>query len=91
MTDTRILLLMPLLAATAVGLASPALAGSYTPRNPWLQPWTCSAFEDAHRCSALWHPRSAQCRCLGMEDMGWRLNEYYGPKARNPEMREVTQ
>jgi hypothetical protein len=56
-----------------------------------MQPWTCSAYEDAHKCSALFHPRSARCRCLGMEDMGWRLNEYYGPKAQNAVPREVTQ
>jgi hypothetical protein len=87
MTHTRILLL----AAAVACLTSPALAGSYMPRNPWMQPWTCSAYEDAHKCSALFHPRSARCRCLGMEDMGWRLNEYYGPKAQNGVPREVTQ
>ena len=87
MTRTRILLL-----AAAVGcLASPALAGSYTPRNPWMETWTCSAYEDAHRCSAIWHPHAARCRCLGIEDMGWRLNEYYGPGSRYLAPRDVQQ
>lgn len=87
MTRTRTLLL----AGAVMGLTSPAVAGSYTPWNPWLEPWTCSAFEYAHRCSALWHPRSAHCRCLGLDDMGWRLNEYYGPRARNLAPRDVSQ
>jgi hypothetical protein len=86
MTRTRIALF-----AAALGcLASPALAGSsYSPWNPWLEPWTCTAFENTHRCNALWHPRSAHCRCMGVENMGWRLNEYYGPK--HPPPRDVSQ
>jgi hypothetical protein len=97
MTQTKILLLAAqilaaqILAAAVAGLTSPVQAGSYTPRNPWLQPWTCTAYEDAHRCNAIWHPRSAQCRCLGLDDMGWRLNEYYGPGARNLAPRDVEQ
>ena len=91
MTRTQILLLVALSAAAVSYLAAPALAGSYAPRNPWLQPWTCSAYEDAHRCSAIYHPRSARCRCYGLDDMGWRLNEYYGPGSRYLAPRDVTQ
>jgi hypothetical protein len=88
MTHTRILLL----AAAVACLASPALARPYTPWNPWLQPWACSAFETAHRCSAIYHPRSARCGCFWLDNMGWRLNEYYGPHPRNaPPSGEVTQ
>jgi hypothetical protein len=87
MTPTRIVFL----ALGLVCFSSPALAGFFTPWNHPPAPWACAAFEFNHRCNALWHPHSRQCRCYGMDDMGWRLNEYYGPKAPNQTPLEVTQ
>jgi hypothetical protein len=87
MTRTCILLF----AAAIVCLASPAGAGAHRLGNPWAEPWTCSAFEFTHRCSALWHPRTSHCQCLGVEYLGRRLNEYYGPKAQYLAPRDVSQ
>jgi hypothetical protein len=80
-----------MLLAAAVLLPATAQAGTPRLQNPWLEPWTCSAFEFTHRCSALWHPRTAHCQCLGVEYLGRRLNEYYGPNARNLAPRDVSQ
>jgi hypothetical protein len=84
MTHTARILL---LAAAGACLTSPALAGdSDRPRvawNPWLEPYVCSAYEYAHKCNAQSGPHSSRCRCLGDDGLGWRLNEYYGPGARN--------
>ena len=87
MTPTRILLL----ALGLVCLTSPAQAGFFTRWYHPPAPWVCAAFEFNNKCNALWHPRTSHCRCLGMDDMGWRLNEYYGPGARYLAPRDVTQ
>jgi hypothetical protein len=83
MRQTRLPLV---LAAGLLWFASPALAGTpspWSPWNPWMNTWACGAFEYAKRCNAAWHPRSLHCQCLGGGYMGWRLEEYYGPNARN--------
>jgi hypothetical protein len=48
-----------LLALGFLCLASPALAGFPDWRN-----WTCSAFENAKRCNAEYHPHSHRCGCI---------------------------
>jgi hypothetical protein len=73
----------PLLAAGLLCIASPALAGTQSPWNPWMQAWACSAFEYAKKCNAELNPRSLHCKCLGDSSLGRFLEEYYGPKARN--------
>ena len=74
---------MLLLAAVVLCLASPALAGTQSPWNPWAKAWVCSAFEYVKKCNAELNPRSRHCECIGDGYMGWRLEEYYGRKARN--------
>lgn len=82
MTKMRTLLL----AAAAFGTASPALAGARMPINslfnPWAPVWACTAAEYAKRCN-IELTRHGHCQCIGGGSMGWRLNEYYGPGARN--------
>jgi hypothetical protein len=71
-----------LLAAAVFGGASPALAGVRMPINPWTPVWACTAAEYAKRCN-IELTRHGHCQCIGGGSMGWRLNEYYGPGARN--------
>jgi hypothetical protein len=79
MTKMRTLLL----AAAAFSVASPALAAARMPINPWAPVWACTAYEYAKRCNVELTHRSQRCQCIGGGSMGWRLNEYYGPGARN--------
>ena len=84
-----------LLAAAIFSLASPALAddpGPWRARqsawasswNPWTEPWACSAFEYAKRCNAQLTPRWQRCQCVpDGGHLGRRIDEYYGPGARN--------
>jgi len=87
MTKMRALLL----AAAVVCIASPAMAGprmagnspiDNSPINPWASVWACATAEYAKRCNIELTPRG-HCQCIGGGSMGWRLNEYYGPGARN--------
>jgi len=71
-----------LLAAAVFGVASPALAGVRMPINPWAPVWASTAAEHAKRCN-IELTRHGHCQCIGGGSMGWRLNEYYGPGARN--------
>jgi hypothetical protein len=58
MTQMKMLLFV----AGALCLASPVRAE--TSWNPWMQAWTCSAFEYAKRCNAEWSQRTTHCRCI---------------------------
>jgi len=83
MTEMRALLL----AAAVFSAASPAMAGTRVAvnslSNPWAPVWACTAYEYAKRCNVELTVRSQHCQCIGGGSMGWRLNEYYGPGARN--------
>ena len=81
---------IPFLAVVILCLTSPALAGTespwgpWTPWNPWMKAWACSAYEYAKKCNAQLRPRSERCECVpDGGHLGWRLNVYYGPGARN--------
>jgi hypothetical protein len=52
---------------------------------PQMKPaWPCSEYEHANNCKAeLQQSSSTDCQCIGGGPMGWRLDEYYGPRARN--------
>jgi len=78
MTGIRTLLL----AAAVFSAAAPAMAGPRMPINPWAPVWACTAAEYAKRCN-IELTRHGHCQCIGGGSLGWRLNEYYGPGARN--------